>query len=109
MLDKLAVWLKEDILLRRVKKGCCRARTYPTAVVAAVIIVKDPEATALQKVKSLVAALEIPITDIVVLFADNREGYMPPAALDLGGDSGAAGSLLTKGTFDVYIVAMIEL
>jgi hypothetical protein len=109
--DKLAAWLKEDILLRRVKRRCRRARARPVAAAAAAaVVVKDPEATALQEVKSLAAALEVPITDAVALLADDREDYVPPAALDLGGDSGgAAGSLLTKGTLDAYIAAVIEL
>jgi hypothetical protein len=105
--DKLAAWLKEDILLRRVKKRYRRARACPTT--AAVVVVKDPEATALQEVKSLAAALEVPVTDAVALLADDREDYVPPAALDLGGDSGAAGSLLTKGTLDAYVATVIEL
>ena len=109
MPDKLAAWLKENILLRRVKKGCRRIHTHPTAAVTVTIVVKDPEATALQEVKSLVTALEVPITDIVALFADDHEDYVPPTALDLRGNSGAAGSLLTKGTLDVYITTMIEL
>jgi hypothetical protein len=60
-------------------------------------------------VKSLAAALEVPVTDAVALLADDREDYVPPAALDLEGDSGAASSLLTKGTLDAYIAAVIEL
>ena len=77
--DKLAAWLKEDILLRRVPVRRLRARARPRKGVR-----QSPEqvdATALTEVKSLAETLEVPITNVIELLADDREGYMPPAAL----------------------------
>jgi hypothetical protein len=46
------------------------------------------------------------------LLADNREGYVPPAAFTLPAaatDADEKGSLLTKSTVDAYITAVLEL
>ncbi|KAM4058575.1 centromere DNA-binding protein complex CBF3 subunit [Hirsutella rhossiliensis] len=72
--DKLAAWLKEDILLRRV---------VPPQ--------KKPRARAAE------------------LLADDREGYVPPTGLATAAVDLTEGSLLTRGTIDAYIAAVIEL
>jgi hypothetical protein len=38
---------------------------------------------ALAEVKSLAEALDVPLTDAAELLADDRDGYVPPAALAL--------------------------
>ncbi|XP_044714774.1 centromere DNA-binding protein complex CBF3 subunit [Hirsutella rhossiliensis] len=73
--DKLAAWLKEDILLRRVVPP--------------------------QKKKPRARAAE--------LLADDREGYVPPTGLATAAVDLTEGSLLTRGTIDAYIAAVIEL
>ena len=40
---------------------------------------------------------------------DDREGYMPPAALSQAIETALEGTLYTKGTIDTYIIAVIEL
>ncbi|RKK58144.1 hypothetical protein BFJ69_g17421, partial [Fusarium oxysporum] len=91
--DKLAAWLKEDILLRRVappqKKPRARARA--------------------REAESLAEALEVPLVEAAELLADDREGYVPPTALAPAAADLSEGSLLTKGTIDAYIAAVIEL
>jgi hypothetical protein len=77
--DKLAAWLKEDILLRRVPVRRPRARARPRKGGR-----QSPEqvdAAALTEVKSLAETLEVLVTNIIELLTDNREGYVPPAAL----------------------------
>jgi Centromere DNA-binding protein complex CBF3 subunit, domain 2/Transcriptional activator of glycolytic enzymes len=67
---------------------------------------------ALAEVKSLAEALDVPLTDAAELLADDREGYVPPAALAPATEAptdAAKGSLLTRGTIDAYIAAVIEL
>ena len=64
------------------------------------------------EVETLAKVLEVPLTDAVALLADDREGYVPPAALARAAGAPAAsdeGSLLTKSTVDAYIAAVIEL
>jgi hypothetical protein len=105
--DKLAAWLKEDILLRRVPVRRPRARARPRKGVR-----QSPEqvdATALTEVKSLAETLEVPITNVIELLADDREGYIPPAALSQAVGIAPEGTLYTKGTVDAYIAAVIEL
>jgi hypothetical protein len=57
----------------------------------------------------------MPLTDTIILLADNREGYMPLPALELtaqGIGVPAAlieGALFTKGMVNAYIVAILEL
>ena len=106
-LDKLAAWLKEDILLRRVPVRRPRARARPRKGVR-----QSPEqvdAAALTEVKSLAETLEVPVTNVIELLADDREGYMPPAALSQAVGTALEGTLYTKGTVDAYIAAVIEL
>jgi hypothetical protein len=79
MPDKLAAWLKEDILLCRVPVRRLRARAQPRKGGR-----QSPEqvnTTALTEVKSLAETLEVPITNIIELLTDDRKSYIPLAAL----------------------------
>jgi hypothetical protein len=54
----------------------------------------------------------VPLAEAAELLADDREGYMPPAALAPATEATTAtdkGPLLTRGTIDAYIAAVIEL
>ena len=69
-------------------------------------------AAALAEVKTLAETLEVPVAEAAELLADDREGYVVPAALAPATESPVAadkGSLLTKGTVDAYIAAVLEL
>ncbi|RKK08421.1 hypothetical protein BFJ66_g16708 [Fusarium oxysporum f. sp. cepae] len=59
--------------------------------------------------ESLAGALEVPLAEAAELLADDREGYVPPTALAPAAADLAEGSLLTRGTIDAYIGAVIEL
>jgi hypothetical protein len=78
-LDKLTAWLKEDILLRRVPVRRPRARAWPRK--GGRQSPKQVDATALIEVKSLAETLKVPVTNIIKLLTDNREGYIPLVAL----------------------------
>jgi hypothetical protein len=70
------------------------------------------EAAALAEAKTLAEALDVPLADMAELLADDREGYVPPAALAppaAATDADEKGSLLTKSTVDAYIAAVLEL
>lgn len=126
--DKLAAWLSEDILLRRTKprkprRRQRRARPEPAgpatapAAAAAAAAATTTDAEALAEVKSLAAALEVPLAEVASLLADDREGYVPPVALapaleqeqEQEPDPETEGSLYTKSTVDAYVAAVIEL
>lgn len=54
----------------------------------------------------------MPLAEAAELLADDREGYVPPAALASATEAPTAagkGSLLTRGTVDAYVAAVIEL
>jgi Centromere DNA-binding protein complex CBF3 subunit, domain 2/Transcriptional activator of glycolytic enzymes len=115
--DKLAAWLNEDILLRRVKVPIARRGPRPRSA-AAQLRREQADAAALLEAKSLAAALEVPLAEAAELLIDDREGYVPPAALAPLGEAveaaaeaaaEAEGTLLTRGTVDAYIAAVIEL
>jgi hypothetical protein len=68
------------------------------------------------EVKSLAETLDVTLAEAAELLADDREGYVPPAALAPAteeateeGEEGAAGSLLVRGTVDAYVAAIMEL
>jgi hypothetical protein len=112
--DKLAAWLSEDVLLRRVKQPGHRRRPRPRTAATAVqqqLEREQDDATALGEVKSLAETLEVPLADVAALLADDREDYVPPPALAPAATDKeeASGSLLTKGTVDAYIAAVIKL
>lgn len=106
--DKLAAWLKEDILLRRVKVSVRRGPRSAAQQQKS----EQEDADALVEAKALAETLEVPLSEVPALLADDREGYVPPAALapaEPPPEEAAEGSLLTKGTMDAYIAAVIEL
>ncbi|KAK7592307.1 hypothetical protein V3481_006928 [Fusarium oxysporum f. sp. vasinfectum] len=118
--DKLAAWLKEDILLRRVAppqkkprargRGKCKGKGKSKAVQLRQQLEQEQlEAAALAEAESLAEALEVPLVEAAELLADDREGYVPPTALAPAAADLAEGSLLTKGTIDAYIAAVVEL
>ncbi|KAK7582888.1 hypothetical protein V3481_012184 [Fusarium oxysporum f. sp. vasinfectum] len=114
--DKLAAWLKEDILLRRVappqKKPRARGKGKGKGKAVQLrrqLEQEQLEAAALAEAESLAEALEVPLAEAAELLADDREGYVPPTALAPAAADLAEGSLLTKGTIDAYIAAVIEL
>ena len=111
--DKLAAWLKEDVLLRRVIKKPTAAQRKPRSITQ-----QQQDAEALVEVKALAETLELPLAEAVELLANDREGYVPPRSLLEEEEAGLAaataaeeeeGTLLTKGTVDAYIAAVIEL
>ena len=108
--DKLAAWLQEDILLRRVtppqRKPRKRTRTQGRGKGK-----DEAEAAALAEAENLAEALEVPLAEAAELLMDDRESYVPPAALApaVVGPTETEGSLLTRGTVDAYIAAVIEL
>jgi hypothetical protein len=56
--------------------------------------------------------LEVSLAEVAELLADDREGYVASATLAPAGKPAVApdeGSLLTKGTVDAYIAAVLEL
>lgn len=101
--DKLAAWLKEDILLRRVRPPTIKkrhgGRTEPQLPAAE---------EALQEAKALAATLGVPVAEAVQILSDDRESYVPPPNT-AASDRKEEGELFTKGTVDVYIAAVIEL
>ncbi|KNB19478.1 hypothetical protein FOXG_16742 [Fusarium oxysporum f. sp. lycopersici 4287] len=114
--DKLAAWLKEDILLRRVAPPQKKPRTRgkgkgkgKAVQLRRQLEQEQLEAAALAEAESLAEALEVPLAEAAELLADDREGYVPPTALAPAAADLAEGSLLTRGTIDAYIAAVIEL
>jgi hypothetical protein len=115
--DKLAAWLKEDILLRRVALPKKRPRAKGAPADAAIQLQlqleqEQLEAAALAEAASLAETLEVPLVEAAELLADDREGYVPPVTLAAAADAAAPaakGSLLTRSTIDAYIAAVIEL
>jgi hypothetical protein len=56
--------------------------------------------------------LEVPLAKVAKLLTDDRKGYIALATLALAGEPAVApdkGSLLTKGTVDAYIAAVLKL
>ena len=113
--DKLAAWLSEDILLRRVKTPAGQRHPQPRSAAGQLRREQD-DAAALTKAKTLAADLQLPLAEAAKLLADDREDYIAPASLiptrgvqpDLDPEV-PAGPLLTQGTVDAYIAAVIEL
>ncbi|KAM4067427.1 centromere DNA-binding protein complex CBF3 subunit [Hirsutella rhossiliensis] len=98
--DKLAAWLKEDILLRRVvppqKKPRARGKVRATATARP------------YRGRKPGRSFEVPLAEAAELLADDREGYVPPTGLATAAVDLTEGSLLTRGTIDAYIAAVIE-
>jgi hypothetical protein len=89
--------------LRRTKVSRPRARARPRGRP------KQADTAALAEVKSLAETLEVPLIEVAELLADDREDYVPPAALIPAVEASLEGSLYTKSTVDAYIAAIIEL
>jgi hypothetical protein len=73
---------------------------------------KRADAAALAEVKALAKTLEVPLAKVAKLLADDREGYVALATLAPAGEPAVAldkRSLLTKGTVDAYIAAVLKL
>lgn len=105
--DKLAAWLKEDILLRRVKVPKPKKKKQASAEQPAPIPPAE-ERAALQEAEELATVLDIPVADAIQALANDRESYVPPTTY-AAPDEPQEGQLLTKGTVDAYIAAVIEL
>jgi hypothetical protein len=101
--------------LRRVKPLSRRQPQVRARAVDRQLQREQADAAALAEVETLAKALEVPLTDAVALLADDREGYMPPPALELAAQGAGApaapakGALFTKSTVDAYIAAVLEL
>ena len=102
--DKLAAWLSEDILLRRVrvpKKKKTKGSGGPLPA---------EEQAALQEAEDLATTMGVPTAEAVQMLSDDREGYIPPPGIIATAAGGQGeGDLFTKGTVDAYIAAVIEL
>ncbi|KAK4095692.1 hypothetical protein N658DRAFT_387653, partial [Parathielavia hyrcaniae] len=114
--DKLAAWLKEDILLRRVKAPAVRREPRGPArrgkMAADAGSDTEAEAAAFAEAQVLAETLGVPLAESVQLLADDREDYVPPAAVasvEEGDKAAVEGTLLTRGTLDAYVAAVIEL
>lgn len=81
--DKLAAWLKEELLLRRVPVRASRppGRRQRTAA-ARQLQQEQAEAEALLEAQELALKLEVPLAEVAELLAEDREGYVPPAGLE---------------------------
>ena len=110
--DKLAAWLKEELLLRRVPVRASRppGRRQRTAA-ARQLQQEQAEAEALLEAQELALKLEVPLAEVAELLAEDREGYVPPAGLEgpTGQEQVVEGALLTRGTIDAYLAAVMEL
>jgi hypothetical protein len=111
--DKLAAWLKEDILLQRVKvpkKHCSCSCSYTE-----LLPLPAEEQAALQEAEALAATLGLLVAKAVQMLSNDRKSYVPPASIAAAAAAAAAagdreeGDLFTKGTVDAYIAAVIEL
>jgi Centromere DNA-binding protein complex CBF3 subunit, domain 2 len=80
---------------------------------------EQADAAALKEALELAETVQVPLIEAVKLLMDDREDYVPPAALvpppgagaDADGTSETPedGSLLTKSTIEAYVSAVIEL
>jgi centromere DNA-binding complex CBF3 subunit-like protein/transcriptional activator of glycolytic enzymes GCR1 len=116
--DKLAAWLKEDLLLRRVAPKTARARARAKGNGNGNGKALQPqqqhqlEAMALAEAQRLAEALEVPLTEAAELLVEDREDYTPPPTLASAIATSTLppeGSLLARGTIDAYIAAVLEL
>ena len=104
----MAAWLKEDILLRRVKvpkkrRGRGDGHTDPP--------LPADEQAALREAEALAVTLAVPVTEAAQILADDRESYILPSTIATATGTGDAeeGTLFTKSTVDAYIAAVMEL
>lgn len=100
--DKLAAWLSEDLLLRRVAAPGRRPAKQPARSV------DGPEESPLAKAEALAETLRVPLAEAVQILCDDQEDYDPPENIDA--EEGAEeGALLTRATLDAYVAAVMEL
>ena len=93
--DKLAAWLKEDILLRRVKVSVRRGPRSAAQQQKS----EQEDADALVEAKALAETLEVPLSEVPALLADDREGYVPPAAGGAAPGGGGRRQLADEGDY----------
>lgn len=121
--DKLAAWLKEDILLRRVRIPKGRKPRSPRVRKHT----KYEEDQAFAEAQLLAEALQVPLAQVPKLLADDRDDYEPPTVLasiideegeDEEGEEGEegefadeneGGSLYKRQTVEAYVAAVVEL
>src|SRR5512140_2147500 len=105
--DKLAAWLSEDLLLRRVAVRRHRSAKQPTL---------GPDASqaagpagekenSLAKAEALAETLRVPLAEAIQILCDDQEDYEPPEDIDTEEE----GAPLTRATLDAYIAAVMEL
>jgi hypothetical protein len=102
--DKLAAWLNEDILLRRVNprgQGWRRRRLQHSGP-------DQGSDMALREAENLAKDLDVPLHEAVRVLVEDREDYKPPD-LPESATGDEKGSLYTRSTIDAYIAAIIEL
>jgi hypothetical protein len=102
--DKLAAWLNEDILLRRVNPrglGWRQRRLQHSGP-------DQGSDIALREAENLAKDLDVPLHEAVRILMEDREDYKPPDLPEpAAGDE--KGSLYTRSTIDAYIAAVVEL
>jgi len=101
--DKLAAWLSEDLLLRRVVAVRGR-RPAKQPAHSADARPAGPEESPLSKAEALAETLRIPLAEAVQILCDDQEDYEPPEDIDT-----EEGTPLTRATLDAYIAAVMEL
>jgi len=104
----LAAWLKEDILLRRIKvpkKRRSRGDGYTDPLLLA------NEQAALREAEALTVTLVVPVTEAAQILADNCKSYilLLIIATATGTSDAKEGTLFTKSTVNTYIAAVIKL
>ncbi len=76
--DKLAAWLKEDILLRRAKipkKRRGHGGGQPP--------LPAEDQAALREAEALATTLGLPLAEAVQILSDGRDSYVPPASIEM--------------------------
>lgn len=100
--DKLAAWLSEDLLLRRVTVGGRRPAKHPAH--SADAGPAGPGESSLSKAEALAETLHVPLAEAVQILCDDQADYEPPEDVDA-----EEGAPLTRATLDAYIAAVMEL
>jgi len=98
--DKLAAWLKEDILLRRMKV----ARRRPAKVAETLVQVE-----ALLKAQILAETLGELLGEAVRILCEDQEDYIPLSIISQEEEEEEEGTLFTRNTVDAYVAAVMEL
>ncbi|KAK4217014.1 hypothetical protein QBC37DRAFT_415804 [Rhypophila decipiens] len=101
--DKLAAWLSEDLLLRRVAIKGQRPTKQPVPHNTNTSLA-SPEESSLSKAEALAETLHIPLAEAIQILCDDQAGYEPPDDVDA-----EEGAPLTRTTLDAYVAAVMEL